>query len=225
MLGIVNPQFVRDDESIGDDVVDVFGTHRAWVTQEVDLNRRRTTGKNVRLRVAGKTHQVDRDVDFQSTYRRRNFRAVLATNVDEPIDTRPDPVAHGAGDVGTHGESDVLKSHPIVLLEHPGNEIRRGVIVKVAGQESHANAVMVIPRSCPKRAAACRVPVRHMVHGARKLYFGLVRDRQRHQGHANRLPEPYSLHDALHVAIATAPIAHPRSLNRDASRHVRVIGD
>src|SRR5262249_21642517 len=58
---------LRYDASIGNDVIDVVCTHRARITQIIDLNWRAPLRKDAGTESFGKTHQIDCYVDLQAS--------------------------------------------------------------------------------------------------------------------------------------------------------------
>ena len=64
LLAVARALLVRNDEAVGDDVVDVVGAHRARIAQVVDLDRRRPGARIPGRSIAGEALQVDRDVDL-----------------------------------------------------------------------------------------------------------------------------------------------------------------
>ena len=56
------------------------------------------------------------------------------------VDRRDDPRAHCARVIGTGGIREHLESHPIVMLQHPGHQPRRRMLVEIAGYVADAQS-------------------------------------------------------------------------------------
>ena len=78
LFGIVRLLVEREDDRVGDDVVDEVRPCRAGKSEIAHLDRRRTKCQDAEARMLGMTVQVDRDVDLKIVDELRDLLVALA---------------------------------------------------------------------------------------------------------------------------------------------------
>src|SRR5436190_9982506 len=98
------PAFFRNDDGIGDQVVDIRGAECAGISEIADLNRRSTQSEDAYPILLREAFKVDCNIDFEAPREHRNLavgkRADLYKTVERPFE----PAAHGIMGHRTEGE-------------------------------------------------------------------------------------------------------------------------
>ena len=121
----------RDDGSIGDDVVDEISATRAGITEIADLDRCRPLREDVGAAVPGEAVQVDQDVDLRGPDHLRNLDVAEPRAVEECSEGAFQPPAHRRLIGGTDRYCRRVKPRPVVMFEHPGRQLRYGMVLKI----------------------------------------------------------------------------------------------
>ena len=132
----------RRDDGIHDHVIDPVRPERSGETEKIDLHGRRPRGQNARPGARRMAHEIDGDVDprRRDGLRRREIGKVA--NVDEPVECALHASPHGAGVVGTVGDSDDFEPFAIMRLDQMRDQMRRGmgaIICRDIGQTDLAS--------------------------------------------------------------------------------------
>jgi len=107
----------RDDDRIGDDVVDIVRAQRSRVSQVVDLDGAGAEGKYSRAPAGGVSREVDCDIDFELPKQFGRPEVAQALDIVELIERHAQSFAHRAGMAGLQGQRDGLESTAIVVFE------------------------------------------------------------------------------------------------------------
>ena len=76
----------RNHKAIGEDVVDVLRTDRAWISEVVHLNGRGTQCEYPGTGIESKALSIHGDIDFKIPNETRNLEIAFLPNIDEPVE-------------------------------------------------------------------------------------------------------------------------------------------
>jgi len=96
----------RNNDFIGNDVIDVISAQRSRIAKIADLNRRGTKCKNAGARFPGEPGQIDGNIDLLLAQKRGHFHIVLFCDVDKMFERAFQSNAHLAAIVAIERNGD-----------------------------------------------------------------------------------------------------------------------
>ncbi len=108
------------------------------------MNGRRPELEYSRPAALGKSHKVDRDVDFHLLEPRCDFKIAKGLCVDELREGPLQPGTHRAAIIGPQRNADDFEPHRIMRLEHARKKARYGTLPKIGGQISDADFFVAV---------------------------------------------------------------------------------
>src|SRR5262249_54980520 len=133
LFAVVRLLLHRNDDPIGDDIVDVVGARGAGEAEIRDLNRGGTHGENSDPRARCVTVQIDEDPDFTLGHELRDVRITAIMHVNELVERRLQPASERAAVVRAERYREDLESRAVMKLEQSCGEIAYGMRAKIRG--------------------------------------------------------------------------------------------
>ena len=116
-LGTKRLKIERRDKGVRYDIVDEVRPHRAWKSQIVDLNGRRSKRQNFGPRADRVALQIDEDVHFVASDTLGRCTPGERSDVDKGIESILDPPSHLTVVTCAEGIATNLEAGSVVTLE------------------------------------------------------------------------------------------------------------
>src|SRR5690242_9801315 len=126
----------RRDYAVGDDIVDEVNPQSPRIAEVANLNGRRTLRQDPDPRVESVAHQVNDNMDLETSYELRHLLVGLAGHVNEPIERPSKTAAHRAVVVRRERDADDFEALPVMDLEKLRGQIGDGMGVEVSRKVS-----------------------------------------------------------------------------------------
>src|SRR5262249_15880274 len=131
-LGIVWLSVQRQNDCVGDNVVDEVRAHGARKNREIHLDRRRPKSKYSGSRATVMPLQVHSDIDAEVIEKPRDVPVALGAYIEDRVEGRGDPRPDFAAVMGTVRNSDPLELRAIVQLDQFDGHLRRRMPAEIS---------------------------------------------------------------------------------------------
>jgi hypothetical protein len=149
VLVVIGAVLVRDDEAVGDDVVDEGHAHRPGIAEVMRLHGRRPQGENSGAPFARVAVEVDDDVDFQLAQGRGDHGIAPGLQIDEAVERSLDAPPHLAFIVWPQRNRRRLEARPVVMLEAADDHFRHHMIAEIRREIGDPQLVVAIAFAAP----------------------------------------------------------------------------
>src|SRR6267154_57218 len=82
---VMLPLFLRDQDRIRNEIIDIAGAHRPGIAEIIDLNRRRSHGEDAWPAVLRESFKVDGYVKFKAPRQQRNILIGQSADLYETV--------------------------------------------------------------------------------------------------------------------------------------------
>jgi hypothetical protein len=141
----------RNNDPVGDDVVDGGVGERAGKAEHVHLHGRGPVGEHTGSRASGDAVQVDCDIERKLLRRTGDFVVPHVPRVDEAVDGTLQPLAPGVARIGAERERGDLEFVAIVRFQNGRHEHPDRMLPQVRRKIADANPAPVF---APRRGRA-----------------------------------------------------------------------
>src|SRR5262249_35025762 len=141
----------RQNDLIGDHVIDEVCAHGPRITEIAYLYRRRTMGKNIgSTSILSITRQVDYDVHFQLVQKLCDVAVRFQPNIVELIEGFDEAGTHLALVICTKRYTQDLKACPVMQLKQLRYQISDRMLTKVRRQICDTDSLVLIDLIAPQ---------------------------------------------------------------------------
>ena len=133
----------RNDERIGDQVVDELGAHGTGIAYPAYLDRAQAARQQRAARAHGVALQIDKNIEVVRINAGRSNVIGVMRDIDEMLAGGAQACAHWTIVVRAVGIGEDLEPAAVVQLQHFGEQVGRRVFVKIGGEVTNPQPRMV----------------------------------------------------------------------------------